>query len=137
MKLLNIKKKLVNKNVSKYLIKWDAESRSQLQFTVKQFLKPYWSPYIVYEEFPVYGTKLKVDIFNASLRIAIEVHGPQHNQFHFFHNGQPLNFLDSIKRDYQKYEWLELNNIKLIEINHNEVPTLSKEFVKEKFGLTL
>jgi hypothetical protein len=137
MKLFNVKGKLVSKNVTKQLIKWDGKSRSLLQFRVKQFLKPFWKPYIVYEEFPVYGTLLKVDILNASLKIAIEVNGPQHNEFHYFHNKQPLNYLAEIKRDDKKMEWLEKNKFNLIEINYDEVDTLSKDFFKEKFNLTL
>jgi hypothetical protein len=137
VKLLNIYGKLVNKNVSKYLINWNGKSRSEIQFKVKQFLKPFWVGLMVYEEFPVYGTLLKVDILNATLKIAIEVHGPQHGEFHYFHNNSPNAYLKSIKNDYQKSEWLEQNGFKFIEINHDEINTLSKAFFKEKFNLTL
>ncbi len=41
MKLFNIYGKIVNKNVSEYLIDWDASSRSKIQFKTKQFLKNY------------------------------------------------------------------------------------------------
>lgn len=137
MKLLNFKRKLVNKNVTKYLIKWDSKCKSILQFRVKQFLKPYWIGHVVYEEFPVYGTKLRVDILNASYKIAIEVQGAQHNEFHYFHNGEPLNYLEGIKRDFKKREWLELNEFTLIEINHDEVDSLSKEFFLKRFNINL
>ena len=66
MRLYNIHGKLVSKNVSKYLIKWDGKSRSNIQFKTKQFLKKHWSNQIVYEEFPVYGTRMKVAILNAT-----------------------------------------------------------------------
>jgi hypothetical protein len=137
MKLFNIKGKLVSKNVSKCVIKWDGKSRSDLQFKVKQFVKPFWKGHVVYEEFPVYGTLLRVDILNATLKIAIEVNGPQHSQFHFFHNKQPLNYLNEIKRDDKKLDWLEKNKFNLVEINFDEVDTLSKEFFKEKFNINL
>jgi hypothetical protein len=137
MRLYDIYGRLVNKNVNRYLIKWDSKSRSILQFTTKQFLKSYWKSYIVYEEFPVFSSLLKVDILNASLKIAIEVNGPQHNQFHYFHNNNPTNYLNSIKRDISKINWLEKNNFQIIEINYNEVDNLSREFFKEKFDVTL
>jgi len=137
MKLYNVKGKLVSKNVSKNIIDWDKPAKSKPQTQVKAFLKPFWKGYIVYEEFPVYGTQLRVDILNASLKIAIEVNGPQHNRFHFFHNGQPLNYLKGLTNDHDKSEWLERNGFTLIEINTDEVDTLSKEFFKEKFGVTL
>ena len=66
MRLYNIKGRLVSKNVRKYLIDWDKKSRSKVQFKVKKILEPYWKNYVVYEEFPVYGTLLKVDILNAT-----------------------------------------------------------------------
>ena len=138
MRLYNIYGRLENKSVNKYLIKWDGKSRSKLQFDVKQFLKRYWKSCIVYEEFPVYGSKLKVDILNASNKVAIEVQGNQHNSFNkFFHSDSRLKYLESIKRDVMKAEWLEKNNFKLIEIEESEINSISKDFFKNKFGLTL
>jgi hypothetical protein len=138
MRLYNVYGKLQKKNVSPYLIKWDNESRSKIQRTVKQFLKPFWKAQMVYEEFPVYGTKLKVDILNATKKIAIEVNGVQHNSFNkFFHSNSRTNYLKSIKRDMQKSEWLEKNNFTLIEIEQNEVKELSKKFFKNKFNIIL
>lgn len=137
MRLRNIYGKFVSKNVSKYIINWDGVSKSKIQFKVKQFFKPYWKGLVVYEEFPVYGTLLKVDILNATMRIAIEVNGPQHEEFHYFHNKSPNAFLSSIRRDFQKAEWLETNGFQLIEINHDEIDTLSIQFLQEKFGLKL
>lgn len=137
MKLFSFSGKLINKNVSKYLINWEGGSLSQLQFKVKQFFMPYWKSHIVYEEFPVYGTLLKVDILNATLRIAVEIQGEQHYKFHYFHNNKPSNYLSSLKRDFQKMQWLEKNNFQLIEIMHDEVDTLNKEWIKEKFSIEL
>ena len=137
MRLFNVKGKLVVKNVAKYIIKWDGPSKSNIQFRVKQFLKPYWQGFIVYEEFPVYGTMMKVDILNATLKISIEVNGPQHSQFHYFHNNNPAAYLDSIKNDVKKATWLEKNNFKVVEINFDEIDSLSKDFFKDKFDILL
>ena len=137
MRLFNIKGKLVTKNVSKYLINWNKKCKSQIQLDTKQFLKPYWFPCIVYEEFPVYGSLLKVDILNATLKIAVEVNGTQHSEFHYFHNHNPQEYLNGVKRDIQKVTWLESNGFKLVEINWDEVPLLSKEFFKSKFNIDL
>jgi very-short-patch-repair endonuclease len=134
---LDVRGRLVNKNLNKYLIKWDSQSRSKLQFKVKQFLKPYWLGSICYEECPVFGTLLRVDILNATYKIAIEVNGQQHSEFHYFHNGNPFEFLQGIKRDVQKREWLERNEFKVVEINYDEVDSINKKFFKEKFGVIL
>ena len=138
MRLYNVYGKLQSRKVGKYLIDWDDKSKSKIQFKTKQFLKPYWQNHIVYEEFPVYGTKLKVDFINATKRIAIEVNGTQHNKFNkFFHNNSRANYLESIKRDVKKREWLELNNFLIVEIEQNEVEKLSKEWFKKEFDITL
>ncbi len=122
MKLLNIKGKPQSKNVSKYLIKWDKKSRSGIQFNVKKYLKTIWKNDSVYEEFPVFGSLLKVDFLNSTKKIAIEVNGPQHSSYNpFFHNNSISNFLKSIKRDCSKSEWLKLNGYKLIEIDENNI----------------
>jgi hypothetical protein len=138
MKLFNIYGKPVSKNVSQYVIDWDGQSLSKIQFKTKQFLKQYWKNHVVYEEFPVYGSRLKVDILNATKKIAVEVHGPQHSSYSkFFHGESRLNYLKSIKRDVQKEKWLELNGIFLVEVYDFEVNQLSEQFFKQKFNITL
>lgn len=137
MTLLDVRGRLIKKNMGRFLIEWDSKSRSIPQFATKQFLKPFWENHIVYEEFPVYGTLLKVDILNVTVRIAIEINGPQHEKFNPFFHTTPHGYLKSIKNDFKKREWLEKNNFQLIEINTDEVKKLSKEFAQEKFGLLL
>ena len=138
MRFINVNGRLQKKSVSKYLINWDKKSRSKIQFKVKKFLEPFWKAHIVFEEFPVYGSRLKVDILNATNKVAVEVQGGQHNAFNkFFHGDSRLKYLESIKRDMKKAEWLEMNKFKLIEINENEVDKLSKSFFRKQFGLHL
>lgn len=138
MRLYNIHGKLQNRNVTRFLIKWGGKSRSLIQKEVKNFLKTYWKNQIVYEEFPVYGTRMKVDILNATKKIAIEVNGPQHNSFNkFFHNNSRMAYLNSIKRDYQKREWLEKNNFKIIELEEKDIKKLSPEFIENTFGISI
>ncbi len=128
MKLLNIKGKLVEKSVNKYRIDWNKPSRSKIQFAAKQLLKQVWETNIVYEEFPCFGSLLKVDFYNATKKIAVEVNGEQHAKFHYFHGGSRMNYLESIKRDFQKRKWLELNDIKLVEVIKEEIDNPKKFF---------
>jgi len=138
MRLFNIYGRLERRNVNKYLIKWDKPSRSNIQFEVKQFLKKYWRSCVVYEEFPVYGSRMRVDILNATRKIAVEVNGAQHSNYNkFFHANSRINYLNSIKRDFKKLEWLEQNSYNLIEINYDEINSLSKDFFKKKFKIDL
>ena len=138
MRLLDVNGRLVNQNVARYLIKWDGKCRSKIQFRVKQFLKPYWQPHIVYEEFPCFGSLLKVDILNITMKIAVEVNGKQHETFNsFFHKGNPANYHRGFVNDVKKYEWLKRNGFLLVEIAEDEVPHISRDFFIEKFGVSL
>ena len=138
MRLLNINGKLVNKNVRKNLIDWEAKSRSKLQFKFKKFFYPYWKNHIVYEEFPVYGSMLKVDILNATKRIAVEIQGNQHESFNeFFHDHSRLKYLQSIKRDVKKEKWLELNEFKFLELYESDLKNLSPQYIEEKTGILI
>lgn len=138
MRLLDIKGNLVKKNVEKYRVDWDKKCRSSIQFYVKQFFRRYWQNLIVYEEFPVFGTLLKVDLINMTNKIAVETDGAQHDEFNpFFHNNSRLLYVKSIKRDFEKEEWLEKNGIKLIRIPEAEVKDISPSYFKDKFGDSL
>ena len=138
MRLYNINGRLQKKSVSKYLINWNKKSRSKVQFKTKKFLEPFWKGHIVYEEFPVYGSRMTVDILNATKKLAVEVQGKQHGEFNkFFHNNSRLKYLEGIKRDIKKAEWLENNGFILLEIEENEVDSLSLEFFLDKFGMTI
>ena len=138
MKLYDIKGRLVNKSVTKYRINWEADCRSKFQYEVKQFFKTFWYGQICYEEFPVYGTRMKVDLINMTKRIAVESHGAQHESFNkFFHNNSRANYLRSITRDYDKVVWLENNDFKVLEIFEEDLASLSKKYLMEKFGVSI
>lgn len=123
------------KKPKNYLIKWDDKSLSKLQFSTKQFLKPYWCTDIVFEEFPVVGTKMRFDFYNSNQNIAVEVQGGQHLKYTpFFHGKSKSTFLSQIRRDNDKQKFCELNNIKLVEIYPND--DLSLDLFKS-FGVIL
>lgn len=138
MKLLSIRGRLINKNVFRFKMDWDKPSRSNIQFQVKQFLKQFWKNHDCYEEFPVFGCRMKVDIINFTKKIAVEVNGKQHSSYNkFFHNNSRLNYLNSIKRDYQKAEWLEKNSIQLIELEMEDLNKLSHDYINHTFHISL
>jgi len=137
MKLFTVNGRLQNKNVSKYLIDWDGKCKSKIQFKVKSFLKEFWGCHVVYEEFPVFGSRLKVDFVNVTKYIAIEVQGQQHTSYNKFFHGSRTGYWKSIKRDVQKENWLKYNNFEYIEINYDEIDKLSKSFFKKQFNVIL
>ena len=78
---------------------------------------------------------MKVDILNATKKIAIEVQGSQHTKYNkFFHAGNRSNYLQQLKRDEMKFKFCELNEISLIEIYDSDTIDLS---LFKKFDITL
>ena len=109
------------KKASSYRVAWAKDSRSKFQKKVKNILYAYWENHIVFEEFPIVGTRLTLDYYNATLNIAIEVQGRQHTEYvEFFHGKSKMNYLKQLKRDQDKLNFCEINNIMLIEIHDEE-----------------
>lgn len=80
---------------------------------------------------------MSVDFLNATRKIAIEVNGEQHEKYNKFFHKNRLNYFYSIKRDFDKKKWLEMNEYMVIEINYDEVDQLSEEFFLSKFNIRL
>ena len=118
---INGRKRKVRNSI-KYLVDWEAECKSGLQKTVKDLLCDHWFADVVFEEFPVAGTRLSFDFFNATKNIAIEVDGNQHYKYNkFFHSNSRQNFLSQLKRDEKKEYFCEINNINLLRVLESEI----------------
>jgi len=113
------------KNARNYLIDWSVDSRSKFQTEAKKFLQNYWQHNIVFEEFPIVGTRLTLDFYNANKKIAIEVQGRQHQKYIEFFHSHKINFLHQLKRDRKKEIFCEKNGIILVTIFENEEVTTS------------
>lgn len=132
---LNGKKKTLSRS-ERFLIDWNGGSRSKFQERVKKFLNPYWRFDFVYEEFPIVGTRLSLDFYNQTKRIAVEVQGSQHVKYSpFMHQGSKANFLTQIQRDGKKLDFCEKNDIVLVEIYPSD--DLDAEKIYERFGVRL
>lgn len=133
--------KQVSVNLHKYAIKWHKKSASQFQKKVKDFLYKYWAADVgVCEEFkiPGKGCRLECDFVNFTRKIAIEASGRQHFDYNeFFHKGNPIELIMSLRRDDAKRKWLEKNGFKVIELIEEDLPHLSPEFIKEKFAVDI
>lgn len=116
MKLKLLNGRVCTKNCIPCLIHWKKPSRSKIQFRCKQLLEPIWRADVVFEEFPVFGTRMKVDIVNVTRHIAIEVQGRQHDKLVPYFHGDKYGWGDSIDRDEKKAQWLELNGFRLVEV---------------------
>ena len=137
MKLVDTFGRTRDISLKKYRIGWDKESKSKFQFNIKQFFKQYWQPDNCVEEFPVLGTKLNCDFINFDKMIAVEADGNFHNTFSKFHHKNRLGFLNSLKRDQKKDDWLNKNGFFVIRINENDFKNLSFDWIFETFNIDI
>ncbi len=129
MRLKTLAGKAVFKNVESRRVNWSGGSRSKIQQKIKQFVHKIWLLDRVYEEFPVYGTRLSLDLYNANRNIAIEIQGKQHTSYIEHFQRDRANFLHQLKKDEDKAKFCNINGIILIEIFEEEM----KEMTFEKF----
>jgi hypothetical protein len=65
-------------------------------------------------------SKVFGDIYIPGRRKLIEVHGEQHYNYTPFFYSSKLDFLKAQKRDRDKQEWCEINDIQYVELPYNE-----------------
>ena len=105
------------KNITRYLIDWDKACRSKIQKRIKDLLYKHWVADVVFEELPVAGTRMTLDFYNASRKIAVEVDGNQHYKFNkFFHSNSRQKFLAQLQRDDKKENFCDINQITLARV---------------------
>lgn len=118
-------------------IDWD-KVISKPQKKVKDFLHRYWEYDPVCEEFYIPGSKLRIDLFNIRLKIAVEISpDAYHVNFNSFLHKDRFNFLKKVTSDEQKREWCNRNGIRLIELYDDDIKKLSHEYINEKYGVYL
>jgi hypothetical protein len=101
-----------------------AGNKSSLHIAARSLLKEIFPTCVVLEEIPIYVRKseiLYLDFFMPLTKLCIEVHGEQHYSFvkHYHHN--MMGFIKSKKRDNDKREWCDINNIQCIELPYNKI----------------
>ena len=78
----------------------------------------------ILEEVPIQirrSETLYLDFYIPLNKKCIEVHWQQHYEFVPFYHGNKLSFLKARKRDLEKKEWCEANNISYIELPFNKL----------------
>jgi uncharacterized UPF0160 family protein len=97
-------------------------NKSDLHIKTRELLVKKFPTLQVLEEVPVHVTKsdvLYLDFYLPLKKVCIEVQGEQHFKFVAFYHQTTLGFVKSQKRDRQKKEWCEINDIKYIELAYN------------------
>jgi len=98
-------------------------NRSSYHLLARENLAKKFPTLQILEEVPVPLRKsetLYLDFYLPLKKLCVEVHGEQHYKFvSFFHNNM-LSFIKAQKRDKEKQEWCEINNIKYVVLSYDE-----------------
>lgn len=123
MQIRTLDDQLQNWQLTGHFVHANLEHRSSLHLSARELLKVCYPTLQILEEVPAPIRKSEtyyLDFYIPMLKTVVEVHGEQHYKFiQFYHNNQ-LGFLRSQKRDREKKEWCNINNIKYIELPFNE-----------------
>jgi len=114
------------------MAKGKIDNRSSLHLAARKIISSHFPTLQVLEETPIplrRNETLYLDFYIPLKKICIEVHGEQHYKFVPFYHTNKLNFLKSQKRDREKQEWCELNNIQYIVFKFDEDENLWNERV--------
>ena len=106
-----------------HMSKGKIDHKSTFHIKARELITQLFPTLQILEEVPIKLRKtenLYLDFYLPLIKTCIEVHGEQHYKFvSFYHNSQ-LSFLKAQKRDREKTEWCDINNIKQIILPYNE-----------------
>lgn len=113
----------VSWHLTGHMAKGRIDNKSSLHLQARELLSHHFPTLQILEEVPINIRKSEVlymDFYLPLLKMCVEVHGEQHFKFVGFYHNTKLGFLKSQKRDKEKAEWCDINNIKLIVLPYDE-----------------
>lgn len=115
------------------MAKGKISNRSSLHLITRAIIAQNYPTLQILEEVPIplkNRETLYLDFYLPLKKTCIEVHGEQHYKFVPFYHSTILNFLKSQKRDREKEEWCDLNNIKYVVLRYDENEQTWNERIK-------
>lgn len=111
------------------------QNKSELHKRARALIKTCYPTLQVLEEVPIPLRKsqtLFMDFYLPLNQKCIEVHGEQHYKFVAFYHKNIMGFAQHKKRDHEKMEWCEINNIEYIVLPFDETDSQwSERILKE------
>lgn len=110
-------------NLTGYISKGKATNKSSLHLQARKLISDIFPTLQVLEEVPIVVRKsetLYLDFYLPLKKLCIETHGEQHYKFVSFYHNNMLSFLKSQKRDREKEEWCNINDIRYLTLPHYE-----------------
>lgn len=130
MKFKKFKSSLsVTVNTKKYEIDWN-RSVSKPQKKTKDALKTLWENDYVLEEFPIPGSKKRIDLLNWTKKIIIEVSPSGSHEYNDFFHKSRSSFYKVLRVDQEKRIWAFDNGFSYLMLGDNELLNLNKEKIE-------
>jgi hypothetical protein len=123
MNTINLDGDSVAWSLTGYVAKGRIHNKSSYHLQARDLLSSLHPTLQILEEVTVpirKGQIAYLDFYLPLPKWCVEVHGEQHYKFVPYYHGNMMSFLKSQKKDKEKKEWCELNNIKYIELPYNE-----------------
>lgn len=117
------------------IVRAKTTNKSSLHLLARDIIKKTFPTMQILEEVTVYIRRSDhryLDFYVPLIKTCIEVHGEQHYNFTPFYHPNMLAFLKAQKKDREKKEWCELNNITYIELPYNETERWEEMVINAK-----
>lgn len=114
---------ITNWTLTGNIVKAHNGNKSSLHLLARDIIKKTFPTMQILEEVTIYVRKSDhryLDFYIPLIKTCVEVHGEQHYNFTPFYHTNVLAFLKAQKKDREKKEWCEVNNITYIELPYNE-----------------
>jgi len=102
------------------------EHKSKLHLQIRDLLKELFPFDIILEEVILPGTSrlkrkdLIADFYIPNRSLIVEGHGEQHYKYNNFFYKNKFEFAKAQRRDTDKIQWCEINNIRIVSLNHSD-----------------
>lgn len=133
MKIIDLDGNIHTWHLTGHIAKGKLTNKSSFHLMARKLITSTFPTLQILEEVSIPLRKsetLYLDFYLPLPKICIEVHGEQHFKFVPFYHNTILSFLKSQKRDKEKTEWCEKNNIRQIILAYNESESEWKEKLK-------
>jgi len=123
MNVLDLDDRIVNWHLTGHIAKGRIQNKSSFHLLARKLIIEKFPTLQILEEVPIplrQSETLYLDFYLPLIKACIEVHGEQHYKFIPFYHNNMMGFLKSKKRDEEKQEWCNKNNIQHIVLPYSE-----------------
>ena len=112
-----------NWQLTGHIAKGASEHKSSYHLKARTLITGLFPTLQILEEVPIplrRSETLFLDFYLPLKKLCLEIHGEQHYKLIPFYHSNMLGFLKAKKKDAEKQEWCQINNIQYIELPYHE-----------------